>query len=136
WAFLRAVPAGLVELRWGVICPSCLTASEQFAALDQISREGHCQLCDISFDLELDRAVEATFLPHPALRIVPEQLFCIGGPARTPHVLVQGNVEPGESRDLDVPATPGRYRLFARGGAVATLEVEGGGPDASDATID
>jgi class 3 adenylate cyclase len=135
-AFLRAVTAGLLELRWGIICPSCLTASQQVRALEEIALEGHCQLCDISFELDLDRAVEATFMPHPGVRQVPEQLFCIGGPARTPHVLVQANLEPGAARELDVPEKPGRYRVFARGGAVATLEIEEGGAEKADVRVD
>jgi adenylate cyclase len=126
-AFLKAVPAGLVELRWGIICPSCVTASKQVRALEEVSREGHCQLCDITFDLDLDRAVEATFLPHPSLRQVPEALFCIGGPARTPHVLVQSVIEAGQTKALDVPREAGRYRVFARGGLAATLEVDPAG---------
>jgi len=135
-AFLRAVPAGLVELRWGLICPSCLTASQQVRALDEISTEGHCQLCDISFELELDKAVEATFLPHPAVRPITEQLFCIGGPARTPHVLVQATFADGEAKDLEAPAKPGRYRIFARGGAAATLEVAEDAPAEVEVTIE
>jgi class 3 adenylate cyclase len=135
-AFLRAVPAGLLELRWGIICPSCLTSSQQARALDEIRREGHCQLCDITFDLDLDRAVEATFLPHPSVRRVPEALFCIGGPARTPHVLVQGTVEAHASRPLDVPPKPGRYRVFARGGGTAMLEVDESGPPAVAVQVD
>jgi class 3 adenylate cyclase len=134
-AFLRAVPAGLVELRWGLICPSCLTASQQVRALDEISSEGHCQLCDISFELDLDKAVEATFLPHPAVRPVTEQLFCIGGPARTPHVLVQATLADGEVKDLDAPASEGRYRIFARGGSSATLEVADDASAEADVTI-
>jgi class 3 adenylate cyclase len=126
-AFLKAVPAGLLEMRWGIICPSCLTAAQQARGLEEIKAEGHCQLCDITFELDLDRAVEATFLPHPAVRRVPDAMFCIGGPARTPHVLVQGTVEPGATRSLDVPLQPGRYRIFARGGASATLEVDDAG---------
>lgn len=122
-ACLRAVPAGLLELRWGLVCPSCRTASQQVRGLDEISGAGHCQLCDIGFELDLDRAVEATFLPHPSVREVPEQMFCIGGPARTPHVLVQALALPGEPRVLEAPATAGRYRVFVRGGALATLEV-------------
>jgi class 3 adenylate cyclase len=135
-AFLCAVPAGLFELRWGLICPSCLTASQQVRALDEITSEGHCQLCDIHFELGLDRAVEATFLPHPAVRRVSEQLFCAGGPARTPHVLVQANVAAGETRQLDIPVEPGRYRVFARGGATATLEVDAEGARAVTAQLD
>ena len=134
-AFLHAVPAGLVELRWGLICPSCLTASEQARSLEELTTEGHCQLCDISFDLDLDRAVEATFQPHPAIRRVPEALFCMGGPGRTPHVLVQASIEPGTTRVLEVPAAPGRYRVFARGGAMATLEVDAAGASSLDAAL-
>jgi len=135
-AFLKGVPAGLVEMRWGIICPSCMTSSQQARALEDIKPEGHCQLCDITFDLDLDRAVEATFLPHPAVRGVPDAMFCIGGPARTPHVLVQGTVEAGATRSLDVPREVGRYRVFARGGAAATLEVDEGGAREVDVSID
>jgi class 3 adenylate cyclase len=135
-AFLKGVPAGLVEMRWGIICPSCMTSSQQTRALEDIKPEGHCQLCDITFDLDLDRAVEATFLPHPAVRGVPDAMFCIGGPARTPHVLVQGTVEAGATRSLDVPREAGRYRVFARGGAAATLQVDEAGAREVDVSID
>jgi class 3 adenylate cyclase len=135
-ALLHAVPAGLVELRWGIICPSCLTASQQVRGLDEISAEGHCQLCDITFGLDLDRSVEATFLPHPSLRRVPEGMFCIGGPARTPHVLVQGVVEPKKDKALTVPRESGRYRLFARGGAAAAIEVDAAGAPSAQASIE
>jgi class 3 adenylate cyclase len=134
-AFLRAVPAGLVELRWGIVCPSCITSSQQVRALDEVSLEGHCQLCDITFDLDLDRAVEATFLPHPSVRRVPEAMFCIGGPARTPHVLVQNIVDASSEKDLDVPGETGRMRLFARGGAAATVEIDPAGAPAVTATL-
>jgi adenylate cyclase len=135
-AFLSAVPVGLLELRWGLVCPSCLTASQQARSLEEITPEGHCQLCDITFDLDLDRAVEATFQPHPAVRRVPEAMFCMGGPARTPHVLVQASVEPRGSLSLEVPSTPGRYRLFARGGATATLEVDSAGAAVVEAWLE
>ena len=134
-AFLHAVPAGLFELRWGLICPSCLTASDQARSHEERTTQGHCQLCDISFDLDLDRAVEATFQPHPAIRRVPEALFCMGGPGRTPHVLVQTGIESGATRALEVPRGPGRYRVVARGGAMATLEVDEAGATSVDATL-
>ena len=135
-ALLYAVPAGLVELRWGIICPSCLTASQQVRGLEEISAEGHCQLCDITFGLDLDPAVEVTFLPHPSLRRVPEGMFCIGGPARTPHVLVQGVVEPKRDKTLMAPRESGRFRLFARGGAAATIEVDDAGARSAQASVE
>jgi class 3 adenylate cyclase len=134
-AMLHAVPAGLFDLRWAIVCPSCNTASELAASLEEVKPEGHCQLCDISFDLDLDRAVEATFVPHESVRKVDNQMFCIGGPARTPHVWSQANVLPGRARSLEAPHEPGRYRLFARGGAVSSLEVAEGAPGEVSLTV-
>src|SRR6185437_11706126 len=59
----------------------------------------------------------------------PTQFFCIGGPARTPHVLAQHIVASGEETTFDAPSAPGRYRLFARGGARASIEVAEGGDE-------
>ncbi|HSQ66974.1 MAG TPA: adenylate/guanylate cyclase domain-containing protein, partial [Polyangiaceae bacterium] len=128
-ALLRGVPAGLVELRWSIVCPSCRTGSADVERLSEIGVLGHCQMCDIAFELELDRAVEATFRPHPGVRKVPEQLFCAGGPARTPHVLAQVVVPPGGKSDLAAPGRAGRYRVFGRGGARASLDVREGAAD-------
>jgi adenylate cyclase len=134
-AMLGSVPAGLLELRWGIICPSCRTASEQSDNLGEIEVPGHCQLCNISFDLDLDKSIEATFIPHPAIRQVPKQMFCIGGPARTPHVLVQTSVGAGEARAIEVPEEQGRYRFFSRGGPSAMVEVESGASEEGEIII-
>ena len=133
-AMLHGVPAGLFDLRWAIVCPSCRTASELATSLGEVKPEGHCQLCDITFELELDRAVEATFVPHEGVRKVENQMFCIGGPARTPHVWAQTNLEPNEARPLSAPRERGRYRVFARGGASASVEVEEGAP--AEARVD
>lgn len=135
-ALLHSVPLGLVELRWALVCPSCRTANDQVATLAELSDAGHCQLCDITYGLDLDRAVEATFTPHPNVREVADRMFCIGGPWRTPHVVVQANVDASATKELDAPSEPGRYRLFARGGAVSSLVVEEGAPDATQVRLD
>jgi adenylate cyclase len=132
-AFLHAVPAGLLEMRWSLVCPSCRTSAAEVPTLEDISPEGHCNQCDINFDAELDRAVEAGFKPVPSVRVVPPLLFCAAGPARTPHVLVQQNVRKSETKTLLGPPVPSRYTLFARGGARASLEIESDGPQ--EATV-
>lgn len=130
-AFLHSVVSGLTDLRWSIICPSCRTASEHVETLEAISSEGHCQLCDISFDLDLDKSVEATFLPHAAVRTVVVEQFCIGGPSRTPHVIAQMNVDAGKSHVFTAPAENGRFRVFVRGGATSSVEIaEDGSSDA------
>lgn len=127
-AFLNAVPAGLLEMRWSLVCPSCRTSAAEVPTLQDISAEGHCNQCDISFEAELDRAVEAGFRPSPAVREVPPLMFCAAGPARTPHVLVQVNLPRAETKVVLAPPQPGQYGLFARGGQRGRLDVELSGP--------
>ena len=45
---LAAVPAGLVELRWAVVCPSCQAPSGTFPTLEAFAPPGHCDLCDLT----------------------------------------------------------------------------------------
>ena len=126
---LQAVIAGLLELSWDLVCPSCRTSAERTPSLAGLRAEGgHCQLCDITFGLDLDRAVEATFRPPRPVREIDDATFCIGGPARTPHVVAQ-SVLPGHSTAvLPIPPRIGRMRLFLRGGATASVDVRGDGP--------
>lgn len=133
---LHAVTLGVTELRWAIVCPSCRTANDQVSSLTALAAESHCQLCDITYGLDLDRAVEATFVPHPSVREVQDRMFCIGGPARTPHVLVQANVTHGETRSLAAPDEVARFRLFARGGAVASVAVEADAPSEVAVVLD
>ncbi len=127
-ACLSAVRAGLLELRWEVVCPSCRTATEVLPSLASLSEHGACQLCDLEFALDLEDAVEATFAPVAAVRAIDAGPYCIGGPARTPHVIAQSILPAGGEATLACPAEEGRYRLFIRGGAVASVAVQAGAP--------
>lgn len=137
---LYGVKSGLLELQWELVCPSCLTGTESAEALAELPQAGHCQLCDLSFELELDRAVEAIFRPARSLRTLQAGPYCIGGPRRTPHVVSQAVLPARGSARLKAPAEPGRYRLFLRGGVTLALEVVEGGEaelvvQAGDATL-
>lgn len=123
---LYSVKAGLLELQWELVCPSCRTGTDSAEALCALPQSGHCQLCDLSFELELDRAVEATFRPSRSLRSWQGGPYCIGGPRRTPHVVSQAILVPRGQLELQAPQEPGRYRLFLRGGVTTALEVEAG----------
>ena len=125
---LSAVRAGLLELRWEIVCPSCRTATDVLPSLASLSEHGACQLCDLEFAVDLEDAVEATFAPARAVREVDVGPYCIGGPARTPHVLVQAILPAGGAATLACPKEEGRYRLFVRGGAAASVNVQAGAP--------
>lgn len=133
-ACLAAVPAGMLELRWEIVCPSCRTAADTIPSLSQLGEHGACQLCDIGFDVDLDQAVEATFAPTRAVREVDGGPYCIGGPARTPHVVAQSILPSRGEAALVVPDEEGPYRLFVRGGAIARVDVRAGAP--ASASVD
>jgi class 3 adenylate cyclase len=132
---LGAVPAGLLELRWGLVCPNCRTTSQVLPSLRDLGAGAHCHACDLRYDTDLDRAVEAQFFPHPLVRNVAEQPFCISGPALTPHVVAQVPVEAGAEGVLIAPAEVGRLQLFVRGGATASVDVVPDAPATVDMTL-
>ena len=123
---LDAVSSGLMELAWGILCPSCRGPVETIPTLAQLTQENHCDLCDLRFGVDLDRVVEASFTPHAAIRVVERRPFCVGGPMLTPHVVAQAAPGPDGTIRIEAPEAEGRYRLFVRGGASAPVEVSRG----------
>lgn len=132
---LAAVNAGVLQLSWDLVCPSCRASAERLASLVELNTSGHCQFCDIDYDLDLDQAVEASFSPASAVRKIDVGPYCIGGPARTPHVLSQAILYPHGNILVEAPSTEGRYRLFVRGGATRSLLVKPGAPDSVQLTL-
>jgi adenylate cyclase len=133
---LHGVNAGVLELRWALICPSCVGPSSVVTSLGDITPPGHCQFCDISYDLELDKAVEAVFIPHPAVRAFDPRPFCIGGPSRTPHVLAQSILSKDKPVRMSFPGESGRYRVFARGGATCSVEITPDGAASAELMVE
>ena len=126
---LQAVRAGLFELRWEVICPSCRVGAEVKSSLAAINEHAQCHLCEIAFGLDVDEALEATFAPTAAVRKIDVGQYCVGGPAMTPHVLLQALLPARGRATLTAPVEPGRYRLFIRGGEATPLEVTADGAE-------
>jgi class 3 adenylate cyclase len=100
--FLLATRAGLLELRWDLLCPLCRGATETAASLGAVHRRVHCDTCQIDFDIDFDRSVEVTFRPAASIRETVVRDYCVGGPRVTPHVVAQLVLAPGETRDLDL----------------------------------
>lgn len=112
---LHATRAGLLELRWELLCPSCRGSAETTGTLGEVRRGVHCDTCGIDFEVGFDRSVELTFRPSPAVRRLEGEEFCVGGPQVRPHVVVQQLLAPGEERTVTPALEPGGYRLHALG---------------------
>jgi adenylate cyclase len=110
--FLKATRAGLLNLRWEVLCPNCrstrLPRSDSLAA---IANTAHCEVCNIKFDAEFDKSVELKFSVHPSVRPCDEQTFCLVGPGARPHIAAQMHLEAHERRECHLPMTTTELRV-------------------------
>jgi adenylate cyclase len=127
---LLAVRAGVLQLRWELVCPSCRTGASSTDSLGELSTHGACQLCEIGFGLNLDESLEATFRPPDGIRQIEVGPFCVGSPSRMPHVVSQAILEPAGKAVLRVPDEAGLFRLFLRGGKATLVQAEAGGSPA------
>lgn len=126
-ACLLAVKAGLLQLQWDVVCPSCRTGASSIDSLGELTAHGFCQLCEIGFGLDFDDSVEATFRPVVGVRQVEAGPYCVGSPARMPHVVSQAILPTAGRALLRVPDEEGLFRLFMRGGKAALVTSRVGG---------
>ena len=137
---LEATRAGLLELRWDLLCPRCRIAKAVVGALDKLPRGAHCPTCNIDYERDFSRNVELSFRPAPALRPLSVGEYCLFGPMSTPHIRVHLTLAPGETRDLEAHLPPGPYRLRTlEPGAELEIDwAEGGFPEmvAGDESID
>lgn len=95
-ACLHAVKVGLLDQRWAMMCPNCRVAKEEVATLGEVKSSVHCDLCGVNYDLNFDRYVEIRFAVQPAVRRAQANVFCLGGPFRAPHILLQRQILPGQ----------------------------------------
>ena len=110
-ACLAGVKAGLLGMKWGLLCPNCRGPKLSVSTLSELPHGAHCSTCNIDYDRDFERNVELTFAPAAAVRPLPESGFCLSGPMGTQHVAVQVLLGPGERRTVTVDLPPGPYRL-------------------------
>jgi class 3 adenylate cyclase len=108
---LQAVRSGLLELRWDILCPRCRVAKSQSGGLDRLPRGAHCSTCNIDYDRDFSRNVEASFHPAQGLRPISGGEYCLFGPMSTPHIKVHVTVPAGAERRIEADLPFGRYRL-------------------------
>lgn len=111
---LYATKAGLLQLSWHVICPNCRVSQDNHRSLSELERSFHCDLCGIAYDADFDQSVELHFAVHPTVRAAYAEVYCIGSPLITPHVIAQRIVRTGQAVNFKPVAgdTPMRLRVL------------------------
>jgi class 3 adenylate cyclase len=114
--FLRASRAGILDLRWELLCPMCRGVGESHQSLGEIHNGAHCDFCNLDFDIDFDRQVEVIFRPTAAIRSVPESLkFCLTGPQSEPHMPLNTLLSAGDELVAQPVLETGYYTISASG---------------------
>src|SRR6185503_17183727 len=107
---LCATRASVLDLQWNLMCPLCRGGSAM-TSLNEVDPKVHCAGCNIDFSVNFEQSVELTFRPSGSIRKVDVELYCIGGPQVTPHVMAQQLLARAEKREIEVSLEDGRYRV-------------------------
>ena len=110
-ACLRGASEGVLVLLWDILCPACRIPSQVLDTLRTLRDHGHCQACQLDFELDFAGSVELIFRAHPQVRETDLTTYCAGGPAHSPHVAAQARVGVGERFILDLTLEAGSYRF-------------------------
>ena len=113
-ACLAATRAGMLDLQWNLICPMC-RGGPALDSLQELASQVHCPACNIDFTVNFEQSVELTFRLNPSIRQVHGEMFCVGGPQVTPHIVAQQLLAPLSNRTVELALEEGRYRLRTLG---------------------
>ena len=132
--FLRATRAGILDMSWDLLCPSCRGRAEGHSFLGEVRGRSHCNTCRIDFTVNFDHNLEVVFMPNPSVRAVKfEAAFCVGSPQLQPHVVMSQKLSPLRSLPVKVELEAGRYSLRASDVAGSlSLSADADGPDRLD----
>jgi class 3 adenylate cyclase len=112
--FLRATRAGILDMSWDLLCPSCRGTTEGHTNLGEVRGQSHCNTCQIDFTVNFDHNIEVVFRPNPSVRPVElEAAFCVGSPQLQPHVVMVQSLSALHSLPVNLQLEPGRYTLRA-----------------------
>ncbi len=125
---LEATRAGLLILRWDLLCPRCRIAKAVAGGLDELPTGAHCGTCNIDYGREFSQNVELSFQPAPGNRVVDYGEYCLFGPMSTPHIAVHITVPANSRSSVEARLEPGPYRLRTlEAGPEVDIDYEGGG---------
>lgn len=124
--FLYATRAGLLELRFNLICPGCGSVEHQLSSMDLVpSRVWFCVVCQRDVEAELDDRVEVSFSVEVGVRHLELDIY--GSPANYSRYYFTSNVvRAPEMRDFIATLSLGMLTVKPGGASSITLEVKPG----------
>jgi len=109
-----AVVEGALELKWDLLCPTCRIASDIAETLRALKEHGHCDACQLDYELDLARSVELVLAVHSSLRAPERAVYCASSPGHSPHVKARLRLAPGETLRVPLSLSEGGYVVVGR----------------------
>ncbi|HXD11222.1 MAG TPA: DUF5939 domain-containing protein, partial [Anaerolineales bacterium] len=131
--FLRATRAGIMDMFWDLLCPSCRGTTEGHTNLAEVHGSSHCSTCQIDFTVNFDHNIEVVFRPNPSVvKIEFSAAFCVGSPQMQPHVFMSQSVAALHTLQVPLQLESGRYTLRASNapGSLSLYAMAEGSPKA------
>lgn len=112
--FLRGTRAGILDMYWDLLCPSCRGSAEGHTNLADVHGTSHCSTCRIDFTVNFDHNIEVVFRPNASvMKLDLTAAFCVGSPQMQPHVFMNQHITALRSLPMPLHLEPGRYTLRA-----------------------
>lgn len=111
--FVQSERQGALYHTWEVMCPNCRVATTRATSLEGAPERFHCDGCGIAYDTDLERWVELRYSVHARLRAARDEIYCIGGPANTPHIWAQHYLLSGTERVFSLALPEEAFRVRA-----------------------
>ena len=108
---LLSAREGALILLWDILCPTCRIPSDVKETLKGLADHGHCEACNVDYELDFAQSIELIFRTHPEIRVAETRTYCIGGPAFSSHVVAQVRLQADERLNLQLRLNDGQYRL-------------------------
>ncbi len=108
---LLAAREGALILLWDILCPTCRIPSDVKETLKGLADHGHCEACNVDYELDFSKSIELIFRAHPEVRAAETRTYCVGGPAFSSHVVAQVRLQSDEKLNLQLRLNDGQYRL-------------------------
>jgi len=112
--FLRATRAGILDMYWDLLCPSCRGTTEGHTNLAEVHGSSHCNTCQIDFTVNFDHNIEVVFRPNPSvIKTDFVAAFCVGSPQLQPHIAMNQTISALHPLPVPLRLEQGRYTMRA-----------------------
>ena len=112
--FLRSTRAGILDMYWDLLCPSCRGTTEGHTNLAEVHGKSHCSTCRIDFTVNFDHNIEVVFRPNPSvIKLDFVAAFCVGSPQLQPHITMNQSISALHALPVPLRLEQGRYTLRA-----------------------